>query len=136
MNLLILPGTGGSYTSLRPEAEIFIGLAKAGHQVTLITDENCEYAPRYKEHGLKIIHCTFDRKISPAAIKLVKRAIVEHKIDIVYATNSRNIPNAAFAAMGSNVKLVVYRGTTGGLYRRDPGTYLTCLLYTSPSPRD
>jgi len=127
MNLLILPGTGGSYTSLRPEAEIFIGLAKAGHQVTLITDENCGYAPRYKEHGLKIIHCTFDRKISPAAIRLVKHAIVEHNIDIVYATNSRNIPNAAFASMASSVKLVVYRGTTGGLYRRDPGTYLTVL---------
>lgn len=40
---------------------------------------------------------------------------------------SRSISNAAFASIGMKVKLVVYRGTTGGLYRRDPSTYMSVL---------
>jgi len=127
MNLLVLPGSGGSYTSIRPESEIFVGLAVAGLTVTVITDKDNEYIPRFVEHGIQVVTGLSNRKISVNNIKLIRRVIKENKIDIVYATNSRNIPNAAFASIGTNVKLVVYRGTTGGLYRRDPGTYLTVL---------
>ena len=127
MNLLILPGSGGSYTSLRPESEIFTGLAAAGHKVTVITDKESEYIPRFIEHGIKVVNSSSRKKLSLSTIKLIRRVIKENNIDIVYATNSRNIPNAAFACIGEKVKLVVYRGTTGGLYRRDPGTYLAVL---------
>jgi glycosyltransferase involved in cell wall biosynthesis len=47
--------------------------------------------------------------------------------DIIYATTSKTIPNAAFAAIGFPAKVVAYRGTTGGLYRHDPTAYLTIL---------
>ena len=127
MNLLILSGSGSSYNSVRPESEIFVGLAKAGHNVTVISKKDNIYTPRFIEHGIRVIEGLTNHKLSLANIKLIKRAIKENNIDIVYATNSRNIPNAAFAAIGTTVKLVVYRGTTGGLYRRDPGTYLTVL---------
>ena len=127
MNLLILPPSGGSYTSLRPESEIYIGLAKAGHNITIITNKDREYVPRFIEHGIQVINCPPKRKLSLSTIKLIRRTIKENNIDIVYATNSRTIPNAAFASIGTKVKLVVYRGTTGGLYRRDPSTYLSVL---------
>ena len=127
MNLLILPGSGGSYTSARPESEIFVGLANAGHNVTVVTDTDNQYIPRFVEHGIQVVNSSSGKKISLKTIKLIRRTIRENNIEIVYATNSRNIPNAAFAAIGQNVKLVVYRGTTGGLYRRDPSTYLTVL---------
>lgn len=127
MNLLVLPPSGGSYTSLRPEAEIYIGLAKAGCNITIVTNKAREYIPRFIEHGIEIIDAPPKRKISFSRIRLIHRIIKEKNIDIVYATNSRTIPNAAFACIGTKAKLVVYRGTTGGLYRRDPGSYLTVL---------
>ena len=127
MNLLVLPPSGGSYNSLRPEAEIYIGLAKAGCNITILTNKHREYIPRFIEHGIDVIDCPPKRKISLSTIKLIRNIIKQKNIDIVYATNSRTIPNAAFACIGTKAKLVVYRGTTGGLYRRDPGTYLTIL---------
>jgi len=42
----------------------------------------------------------------------------------VYATNSKSIPNSAFACIGLKVKLVAYRGTASGLYLHDPSNYL------------
>ena len=127
MNLLILPGSGGSCNSIRPESEIFAGLAAAGNNVTVITDSENEYITRFTEHGIQVVTGLSGKKISLSNIKLIRRVIKENDIEIVYATNSRNIPNAAFAALGKKVKLAVYRGTTGGLYRRDPGTYLAVL---------
>ena len=127
MNLLILLSTGGSYASVRPESEIFISLAKAGHNVTVLTDINGQYVPRFIEHGIQVIHTPSTRKVSFSNIRLIRRTINEKNIDVVFATNSKNIPSAAFACIKTKVKLVVYRGTTGGLYRRDPTTYLTVL---------
>ena len=41
--------------------------------------------------------------------------------------NSRAITNAAFAVIGTSVKMVNYRGTVSGAYRHDPTSYLTHL---------
>jgi len=127
MNLLILPPSGGSYTSLRPETEIYIGLAKAGYNITIITDKNREYIPRFIEHGIDIIHCPPKRKLSLKTILLIRKTIKTKHIDLVYATKSRTVPNAAFACIGLDVKLVIYRGTASGLYWHDPSNYLGML---------
>jgi len=127
MNLMILSSLGGSYASTRPESEIYVGLAKAGHNVTLLTNKDREYVPHLVKQGIQVIHSIPKRKISLSTIKLIRNTIKKNNIDIVFATNSRNIPNAAFSCIGKNVKLVVYRGTTGGLYRRDPTTYISVL---------
>ena len=128
MNILALSNySNGSYSSHRPELEIFIGLAKAGHKVTIVTDKNKEHVPYLIENGIQVVHCQPKHKISLKAIRLVRNNIKNDQIDIVYATSSRTIPNAAFACIGTTAKLIVYRGTTGGLYRRDPSTYLSVL---------
>ena len=127
MNLLILCDSSGSLSSVRPESEIFIGLAKAGFTITILTAGDSQYIPRYIEHGIRVIETTSNRKLSFSGVHQARRAIKENDIDVVYATNSRNIPTAAFASLGTKAKLIVYRGTTGGLYRSDPSTYLTLL---------
>ena len=127
MNLLILPPSGGSYTSLRPETEIYVSLAKAGHNITIITDKNREYISRFIEHGIEVIHCPPKHKLSLKTIRLIRKTIKQNNIDLVYATKSRTVPNAAFACIGLNVKLVIYRGTASGLYWHDPTNYLGML---------
>ena len=74
-------------------------------------------------HGVRPIR----GKLSLSAIRLVRRCVREQDIDIVFATNSKSIPNCAFACIGLDVKLVAYRGTASGLYAHDPSNYLGML---------
>jgi glycosyltransferase involved in cell wall biosynthesis len=127
LNLLVLTATNGSYNSIRPEAEIYISLLKFGYNITIMTEEESKYAVRFREHGIKVIDAHYNKKISPKTIKAIRDTIKEQHIDIVYATNSKSISNSAVACIGTNVKLVTYRGTTGGLYRHDPSSYLNAL---------
>ncbi|MFA5461992.1 MAG: glycosyltransferase family 4 protein [Sulfurimonas sp.] len=127
MNLLVLTSTDGSYNSIRPEAEIYISLLKFGYNITIMTEKDSAYAKRFEENGIRVIDAHYKKKISPSTIKKIRQTIKEHDIDVVYATNSKSISNAIFACIRTNVKLVTYRGTTGGLYRHDPSSYLNAL---------
>ena len=106
---------------------MFIGFFKRGHAVTIVTDAGSELAGIYREAGIKVIDCQPESKISLEAIKIVRNELQSHHYDILLAMNSKSIPNGAFAAIGTKVKMVTYRGTTGGLYRHDPSAYLTHL---------
>lgn len=116
-----------AWNSVRPEAEIFIGFATAGHQVTLCTQADAEYVKRFKAHGINIIDCYPTKKVCLKTIKKIHKILIEGDFDICYGFNSKSIPNVAFAAIGTRAKMIAYRGTTGGLYRYDPYAYLTQL---------
>lgn len=127
MNILVVPDIGRSYNSVRPEAEIYIGLSKLGHNITIMTDLNSAYISEYKKTNIDLIELKPGKKIDWAAIKSIHQTIKNKNIDIVYATKSRTIPNATFACIGTKAKMVAYRGTTGGLYKTDLSNYLSIL---------
>ncbi|QOL26918.1 glycosyltransferase family 4 protein [Thalassotalea sp. LPB0316] len=127
MKLLIVPDKGRSYTSTRPEAEIYISLAKRGHDITLCADESSAYLEKYKQANIDVHILNYGKKLSWHSIKTINRLIKQKSIDLVYATTSRTIPNAAMACIGTSAKMVAYRGTTGGLYKSDLSNYLTIL---------
>lgn len=128
MNILIFSSYNDAWNSVRPEAEMFIEMAKLGHSVTIMTQGNAEYVSRFKECGINVIDCYPSKKICFKAIKTLRQELKRKHYDIVYAMNSKTIPNASFACIGfKQTKLVTYRGTVGGLYRHDPSAYLTHL---------
>lgn len=128
MNILVFSSYKDAWNSVRPEAEIFIQMVKMGHSVTIMTQGNASYVPRFKESGVHVIDLYPKKKICLKAIKALRKELSRKHYDIVYALNSKTIPNAAFACIGfKNTKLVTYRGTVGGLYRHDPTAYLTHL---------
>ena len=127
MNILIFGSSDSSFNSVRPEAEIFIGMAGRGHNVTVVTHANTEYSKIFEQNGIKVIGHHPKHKISFESIAIIRAELQSKRYDIVYASNSKTIPNAAFACIGIPVKLITYRGTTGGLYRHDPSAYLTHL---------
>lgn len=127
MNILVVPDIGRSYNSVRPEAEIYIGLKNLGHNIIVMTDINSAYIQHYHDADINVIDLKPGKKLSWSAIKQIKHVIQTHNIDIVYATKSRTIPNAVFACMGTKAKMVAYRGTTGGLYKSDLSNYLSIL---------
>jgi len=127
MKILIASSYADSWNSVRPEAEIFVRMAKLGHTITIATESSSEYVPRFQKHGIKVIDCYPKHKICWQTIKTIRNELIRGKYDIVYAMTSRTIPNAAFACGNLPVKLVTYRGTMGGLSRYDPSAYLTHL---------
>ncbi|MEJ6121847.1 glycosyltransferase family 4 protein [Vibrio sp. 2-Bac 85] len=127
MKILVCASYLHAWNSIRPEAEIFIEMAKQGHSITILTQGKAEYVTKLREHGINVIDCYPTKKICLKTIRAIKLELKQHKYDICYAFNSKTIPNAAFACIGNKVKFVVYRGTTGGLYRHDPSAYLTQL---------
>ncbi|TPH18582.1 glycosyltransferase family 4 protein [Litorilituus lipolyticus] len=128
MKILVIPNRGRSVNAVRPEAECYISLAKAGHELTLFTCKENAYYDKYQAAGLTIIELASLKKHSFSVIKQIHQYIKQHKIDIVYATESSGIPNAAFACIGTKAKMIAYRGTMGGMYKTDPSNYL-CTLH-------
>jgi glycosyltransferase involved in cell wall biosynthesis len=127
LKLLVISSYASTWNSVRPEAEIFIGLAKAGVDVTLMTQGNAEYVPRFKENGVKIINFHPRKKLQWSAIKRIRYELKTGKYDVLYMFNNRAITNGLFASVGLPVKTVAYRGQTGNIYRYDPTSYLTHL---------
>ena len=127
MNILICSSYKHAWNSVRPEAEMFIGFVKAGHSVTVMTQGDADYVKRFREEGVEVIDCYPTKKVCFKTIKKIHQVIKQKNIDICYGFNSKTIPNAAFACIGTKAKMVAYRGTTGGLYRHDPSAYLTQL---------
>ncbi len=127
LNILVAGGSRSALSQLRPEFECFIGLAQRGHNVTVVIHSDSVYASRLKELGIRMLDCYPEKKICWRSIRGIRAELRAQHYDIIYANTSKTIPNAAFAAIGFPAKLVVYRGTTGGLYRHDPTAYLTIL---------
>jgi L-malate glycosyltransferase len=127
LNILVITSSNSSFNILRPELEIYLGLAQRGHTLTIITHGDSKYAQLFRDANIKVIDGHPKKKFSFKTIKLIRQLIEQQNFDIVYATDSKSIPNAAFAAIGTGVKLVAYRGTISGLYRHDPTSYLTAL---------
>ena len=128
MKILVIPNRGRSFSAVRPEAQCYIALANLGHEVTIMSSPDNAYVDEYKDSKVKFIELKTLKKHSWAVIKQINQYIKTNNIDIVYATESKGIPNAAFACMGTKAKMIAYRGTSGGMYKTDPSNYL-CMLH-------
>jgi len=128
MKILVIPNRGRSYNAVRPEAECYIALSKAGHEITVMSSDTNAYIDEYKKSPITFIELKTLKKHSWSVIKQIHQYIKKHNIDIVYATESKGIPNAACACIGTKAKMIAYRGTTGGLYKSDLSNYL-CMLH-------
>lgn len=112
---------------MRPEAELFIGLAAAGHDITVMTQGDSVYAGAMRDAGIRVIDFVPARKLSLAAIRRLRAELSGGGYDIVYSFNNKAIANVNVAAIGCPVTVVTYRGQTGNVHRYDPSAYLTHL---------
>lgn len=127
MRLLFITSQRDSLTSIRPEAELFIGLARAGDAVTVMTQGDSVYAERMRASGITVIDFEPRGKFDLAAIRAIRGELRRGRHDIVQMFNNKAIANGLLAATGLPVKAVTYRGQTGNISRWDPSCYLTHL---------
>lgn len=126
MKILVYSDYSRINHSVRPEAEIFLQLAARGHKVSIFSPRLDPSEP-FTGAGIRTATTEQTGKLSLTAIRLLRRELARENHDVVFATSSRTIPTAAFACMGFSCRLVVYRGTTRGLKRSDPTSFLTVL---------
>ncbi len=127
MKILIMTSSGEPLNSIRPEAEIFIGLHRGGDPVTIMTGRENVYWDRWVEAGIEMIDYEPRKRLSRKDVSFMRTWLKENPVDVAYLFNNKAICNTAFAARGLPVKLVAYRGQTGNIFWYDPSCYLTIL---------
>jgi len=127
LKLLIISDYSDTWNSVRPEAEMLIGMVALGVDLTLMTQGDAEYVPRFIDKGVKIIDFHPTKKLQWSSIKRIRTELKQGGYDAVYLFNNKAIANTLFSAIGLPVKAVSYRGQTGNIYRYDPSAYLTHL---------
>ncbi len=112
-----------STVTVRPEAEIFIGLAKKGWKIDVMTYGDSPYVKNFEEAGVKVIDFHPEKKFDSVAIERIRKHLIDEKIDILQLYNSKASTNGIRAAKGLDVKVVLYRGYQGNLQWYDPSLY-------------
>lgn len=126
--LLVISNYRDPVAPIRPEAEIFLRLAKEGFRITVMTPADGAYSTILKDAGCQIIDYLPKSKFDPKAVKLIKKCVDDSGINLIHAFNSKAIANASRAVWNNkNVKLLSYRGYTGNIHWYDPSLYLTYL---------
>lgn len=116
-----------SFHTVRPEAEIFIGLAKKGLEVYVMTYPDSEYVPLFQSAGIQVIPFHPEKKFDKKEIQTIRQVLVDKQIDVLHLFNSKAIINGIQAAKGLPVKVVTYRGYTGNIHWYDPSMYFKYL---------
>lgn len=122
-----MTSAGEPLNSIRPEAEIFIGLHRGGDPVTIMTGRDNVYWDRWVEAGIEMVDYEPRKRLVAKDVKFLRHWFKSHPVDIAYLFNNKSICNSAFAALGLPVKLIAYRGQTGNIHWYDPSCYLTLL---------
>jgi glycosyltransferase involved in cell wall biosynthesis len=126
LKILVLSNYRSTIT-VRPEAEIFIGLKKAGHQVTIMTYGDSPYVANFKNAGIKVIDFHSQKKLDKKEIAFIHQEIVSGDYDIMHLFNGRSMVNGIQAAKGTRVKVLLYRGFEGHIHWYDPTAYFKFL---------
>lgn len=122
LKILVLSNYRSTIT-VRPEAEIFIGLQKAGHSVTVMTYGDSPYWANFKAAGIKLIDFHCQKKFDKKEIAFIHEEIVSGDYDVMHLFNGKSMINGIQAAKGTNVKVVLYRGFQGHIHWYDPAIY-------------
>lgn len=112
-----------STISVRPEAEIFIGLAMEGFDITIMTYGDAAYEQIFREAGIKVIDFHPEKKFERSSSDFIRKHLLEGAFDILHMFNSKAYANGLRAAKGLPVKVVMYRGTEANMKWYDVGMY-------------
>ena len=124
---LLVISNYGSYHTVRPEAEVFIGLQQLGWDITVMTPEDGEYVSIFKEKGMTVIPLTFKKKFDLEAQTIIKEELEKHPYKALFLFNGKAIINGVIAAKRNPVKVIAYRGYEGNIKFYDPTAYFKFL---------
>ncbi len=113
--------------TVRPEAEIFIGLQKLGHSVTIMTYGDSAYWSNFEEAGIRLIDFHPEKKLDKEEISFIREELEKGQYDVMHLFNGVSMINGIQAAKKLDVKVVLYRGFEGHIHWYDPSCYFKFL---------
>lgn len=111
----------------RPTLALFIGLHRAGIELTVVCPPEHAYYPALVEEGILTVDIRFRRNLDRPAIRQVREELIRGKYDIVHTFNNKATSNVLRAARKLPVKIVAYRGIVGAVSFVDPMSWLRYL---------
>ena len=100
---------------------------KSGVDITVIIRPGTfNYEPLIKA-GVPTIPYVITRRISPQAIRFIRKNSSAKPYDVLHMLDKRGTINGLFASIGMNIKLIAYRGIVGNLSYWDPLAWLYLL---------
>lgn len=113
--------------TVRPEAEIFIGLQKRGHSVTIMTYGDSAYCENFRAAGIRLIDFHPEKKMDKKEIAFIRKELLDGAYNILHLFNGVSMVNGIQAAKGIPVKVLLYRGFQGHIHWYDPSIYFKFL---------
>lgn len=121
--ILVISNYRGFHTA-RPEAETFIGLARLGFRIHIMTYEDAPFTEAFLNAGITVVNFHPEKKGSRSEIRFIRKYLVDEGINIMHLFNNAAIINGIQAAKNLPVKVVLYRGYEGNVHWYDPLAYL------------
>ena len=116
-----------STITVRPEAEVFIGLAKMGFPITIMTYGDSAYVAHFKKAGIKVIDFHPQKKFDRREIRFIHEELISGGYHILHLYNGKAMINGLQAARSLSAKVILYRGYEGNIHWYDPTIYFKFL---------
>ena len=111
----------------RPETELFIGLKKAGVDISVIGNPTGKHYHRLKESGIVTHDLILKSRFDVKGIRFIRKLLTQNHFDILYCFNNPAASNALIASRGMAFKIITYRGTIGNVSFLSPASWTTHL---------
>jgi glycosyltransferase involved in cell wall biosynthesis len=104
----------------RSEAEILIGLAHHGHNITVLTVANSPLASAFQKHGISVLDGHPTKKNDPKEVAQLRELIISQGFELVQLFNSTALFAGLRATKGLKIKIFTYRGAKGPYWHELP----------------
>jgi glycosyltransferase involved in cell wall biosynthesis len=111
----------------RPETELFIGLKKAGVEISVIGNPTGKHYQRLKEAGVDSYDLILKSRFDIQGIRYIRGILTQKHFDILYCFNNPAASNALIASRGMTLKIITYRGAIGNIGFLSPASWTTHL---------
>lgn len=127
MNILYL-----THNSDRGESAMMMGVRDAGMNVRVFANLESRYVQAMQKAGLPVTHISWKKKLDRQALELIRKTVIEDKIDIIHTGNSRTtlhmvLATRPLARRGQSPKLIAYLGVTGNVTWLSPLSWIRFL---------
>jgi glycosyltransferase involved in cell wall biosynthesis len=99
----------------RPTTATFIGLKKAGVDVTVMCPAASDRRAALVEAGVRVLDLPLRKRVDRQGIAELRAEIVRGGYDILHLFSNKAVQNGLIASRGLPVKIVAYRGIVGNV---------------------
>ena len=99
----------------RPTTATFIGLERAGVDVTVMCPAASERRGALVEAGVRVLDLPLRRRVDRAGIAELRVELTRGGYDILHLFSNKAVQNGLIASRGMPVKIVAYRGIVGNV---------------------